>query len=191
MFPITLTLNSFADIGQTASFLVSLENAMRGAGAPQQVGAMTASEAALRYGPSSTAVDDQHTPAPEVAPSGKSSRATAARSERTASAEAPAPAAPEKTAAASSPAAASAAAGAPASTAATSAPATAGGDAVDYPTLSKAVLKLYNTGPDGQVAAAQIAKDLGFDSFKAMKGQPNENELFARAHAAVVAKLGV
>ena len=86
------------------------------------------------------------------APTPAEKTTTAARSPRTAKvAEA---AAPEKTDAAPAQPAAPAEAAPPASTA-----------AVDYPTLQKAVAKLF--AKDAK-APVQIAKDLGFDTFKAM-----------------------
>lgn len=60
------------------------------------------------------------------------------------------------------------------------------GDAVDYATLSAAVLKLMKLDGD---AAGAIAKELGYETFKKMKEAENAGPLFAKAHAAVTAKI--
>lgn len=70
-----------------------------------------------------------------------------------------------------------------AGTAKTDAPA---GDAVDYASLSKSVLALMKLDA---TAPGPIAQSLGFPTFKAMKESENGATLFAKAKAAVDAKI--
>jgi hypothetical protein len=105
--------------------------------------------------------------------------------------EAPAPApAPEKPKASAKPVPTPpAAAPAPAATQPTAATAPTAapskGDAVDYATLSKAVLDLMKLD---QAAPGAIAQSLGFQTFKLMKEAENAQELFAKALPLVKAK---